>query len=169
MMKIPSYLSIPIHYVPLPVLERAPQMVFRKVLAEHPDLFHRLGAYRQKRFAFRPTDLPVAFIVDPSLPALSVIRKTENAAADCTVEATIVHLLALLEGRCDADALFFAREITVTGDMEAMLALRNALDDSLIDLPTEGGKLGGPFGPLLRRAAYEIRARVLPQEQQRWN
>nr|CAD6595742.1 SCP2 domain-containing protein [Rhizobium sp. TCK] len=169
MMKIPSYLSIPIQYVPVPILERATRTVFRKVLAEHPDLFQRLGPYRQKRFAFRPTDLPVAFIVNPSLPSLSVIRKTENAAADCTIEATIIHLLALLEGRCDADALFFAREITVTGDMEAMLALRNALDDSLIDLPTEIGKLGGPFGSLLRRAAYEIRERVLPREQQRWN
>ncbi len=34
-------------------------------------------------------------------------------------------LLALLEGRCDADALFFSRDLKVIGeDMEAMLAMR---------------------------------------------
>lgn len=168
-MKIPSVMSAPLRIVPVPVIERLTQIVFRKVIAEHPDLFLRLGPYRQKRFAFRPTDLPVTFVVDPSGPSLSVVRHGEDEIADCTVEAGIVHLLALLEGRCDADALFFAREITVTGDIEAMLALRNALDDSLIDLPTEIGKLAGPFGALLKRAASDIRARVLPQEPHRWN
>ncbi len=168
-MKIPPIISAPLHLVPISAVERLTQLVFRKVIAEHPDLFVRLGTYREKRFAFRPTDLPVAFVVDPSRPSLSVVRKTDDCAADCTVEATIIHLLALLEGRCDADALFFAREITVTGDMEAMLALRNALDDSLIDLPTEIGKLGGPFRSLITRTAENIRERVLPQEQNRWN
>jgi Putative lipid carrier protein len=168
-MKIPPIVSAPLHLVPITVIERVTRIVFSKVLAEHPDLFTRLGSYREKRFAFRPTDLPIAFVVDPSRPSLSVLRKSDDAKADCTVEATIVHLLSLLEGRCDADALFFAREITVTGDMEAMLALRNALDDSLIDLPTELGKLAGPFASLVSKAASDVRGRVLPQEQHRWN
>src|SRR5690606_6950815 len=159
-MNIPRIMSASFHIVPINIIERMTQAVFRKVLAEHPDLFLRLGSHRVKRFAFRPSDLPIDFIVTPSGPSLAVMRKAEGSPADCSIEATIVHLLALLEGRCDADALFFAREITVTGDMEAMLALRNALDDSLIDLPTEIGKLAGPFRTLITRAATEIRSRA---------
>src|SRR5690606_22433020 len=89
--------------------------------------------------------------------------------ADARIEGPLVLLLGLLEGRCDADALFFSRELAVTGDMEAMLALRNALDDSAIDLPRELGALTGPFSPLIAGTARYIRTRALEGRDMTWN
>lgn len=81
----------------------------------------------------------------------------------------LVLLLALLEGQIDGDAVFFSRSLTITGDMEAMLALRNALDDCNIDLPADIARMSGPFAPLVRRAAAEIRTRALSRGAATWN
>lgn len=78
-------------------------------------------------------------------------------------------LLALLEGKLDGDALFFSRDITVTGDMEAMLALRNALDDCNIDLPSDLGTSAGPFAPMVRGIANYVRSKALGKEATGWN
>ena len=90
-----------------------------------------------------------------------MLRKGDTFTADAGVEAPLVTLLALLEGRCDADALFFSRDLKVIGDMEAMLAMRNALDDCDIDLPRDLARIGGPAAPVVHRLAVEIRSRSL--------
>jgi predicted lipid carrier protein YhbT len=65
--------------------------------------------------------------------------------------------LGLAHGRFDGDALFFSGEIAVEGDIEAILALRNALDDAELDLLQEGaamlGPLSGPAERVMRPAA----------------
>lgn len=38
-------------------------------------------------------------------------------------------LLGMIDGRYDGDALFFTRDLCVEGDTEAVVCLRNALDD----------------------------------------
>ena len=168
-MKFPATLATPLDLMPLPVIERATGMLFRRMLKEHPNLFERLGEHKAKRFAFLPADLPIAFIVDPAAPAIRVQRKSSVPHADASVEGPLFLLLALLEGRCDADALFFSRDLVVTGDMEAMLAMRNALDDCNIDLPRDLSALAGPFGPIFSRVASEIRRRALTGENTAWN
>ncbi len=35
----------------------------------------------------------------------------------------------MIDGQTDSDALFFNRKLSVTGDTEAIVALRNALND----------------------------------------
>ena len=35
----------------------------------------------------------------------------------------------MVDGRLDGDALFFSRDLQVSGDTEAVVSLRNALDD----------------------------------------
>jgi predicted lipid carrier protein YhbT len=97
------------------------------------------------------------------------MRKPADVAADAVVEGPLFLLLALLEGRSDADALFFSRALAVTGDMEAMLALRNALDGCEIDLPRDLGASAGPLAPLVSRAAEAIRRRALAGENAAWN
>ena len=57
----------------------------------------------------------------------------------------------LLEGRVDGDALMFSRDLTIEGDVEAVLALRNAIDDTQLDLAGESGSLFGPFGRSIER------------------
>jgi predicted lipid carrier protein YhbT len=113
--------------------------------------------------------LPLVFLVEPSRAAVSVMRKPIDCEADAVVEGPLFLLLALLEGRCDADALFFSRSLTVTGDMEAILALRNALDGCEIDLPRDLGASAGPLAPLVSRSVEAIRRRALEGEDAAWN
>lgn len=169
-MEFPRLLAIPLNYMPLAAIERATGMLFQRVLKEHPDLFERLGEHKAKRFAFLPGDLPLAFIVEPARPAICVIRKSAmQSAVDASVEGPFFMLLALLEGRCDADALFFSRDLSITGDMEAMLAMRNALDDADIDLPRDLSALAGPLAPVFGKLAEDIRRRALADEVSAWN
>lgn len=169
-MEFPRSLAVPLNYMPLVAIERATGLLFERVLKEHPDLFERLGEYKAKRFAFLPSDLPLAFIVEPAGPSIRVMRKPATQdPADATVEGPLFLLLALLEGRCDADALFFSRDLSVTGDMEAMLAMRNALDGADIDLPRDLSRLAGPLAPLFGRVGRDIRRRALNNETSSWN
>ncbi|ASY60779.1 SCP2 sterol-binding domain-containing protein [Sinorhizobium sp. CCBAU 05631] len=168
-MEIPRPLAAPLAVVPVPLIEGAVRLMFSSLLKRHPALFERLGEHKAKRFAFRPSDLPLVFLVEPARPVISVIRRPADPPADAAVEGPLFLLLALLEGRCDADALFFSRALTVVGDMEAMLALRNALDGSEIDLPRDLGAAAGPVAPLVSRTAAAIRRRALSGETVAWS
>ncbi|MCL6708528.1 SCP2 sterol-binding domain-containing protein [Pseudomonas sp. R2.Fl] len=168
-MQIPPILAIPLDLIPLSVIERASRLMLARIAAAHPDLFERLGEHKAKRFAFVPTDLPLTFLVEPSKATISVYRKPATVEADATTEAPLFLLLALMEGRFDADALFFSRHLSVTGDMEAMLAMRNALDDSDIDLQHDLALLAGPLAPLAGRVIAEIRGRALRGETASWS
>ena len=168
MQSLPPLLARPVEIAPRWLVQRVARTIFSGVLKAHPDLFERLGDYRQTRYCFSPTDLPLHFLVVPAEKALSVSRG-KPPLADARIEGPLVLLLGLLEGRCDADALFFSRDLSIAGDMEAMLALRNALDDSAIDLPRELGALAGPFSPLVAGAARHIRARALEGRDATWS
>ncbi|WP_018012295.1 ubiquinone anaerobic biosynthesis accessory factor UbiT [Sinorhizobium medicae] len=168
-MEFPRPLAAPLAVVPIALIEGAVKLMFKSLLNRHPALFDRLGEHRGKRYAFCPLDLPLVFVVEPSRAAVLVTRKRAAAAADAVVEGPLFLLLALLEGRCDADALFFSRSLTVIGDMEAMLALRNALDGCEVDLPRDLGATAGPLAPLVSRAADAIRRRALAGENAAWN
>ncbi|KQS83096.1 MULTISPECIES: ubiquinone anaerobic biosynthesis accessory factor UbiT [unclassified Rhizobium] len=165
---LPPLLAKPVDIAPLWLVERVARMIFSCVLKAHPDLFARLGDYRESRYCFSPSDLQLHFRVVPATQALSVSRGTPPPA-DAHIEGPIALLLGLLEGRCDADALFFSRDLSVSGDMEAMLALRNTLDDSAIDLPRVIGSFGGPFSPVVTGFARYIRTRVLEGRETAWN
>ena len=54
--------------------------------------------------------------------------------------------------RVDGDALMFSRDLVIEGDVEAVLALRNAIDDAQLDLVTELSAVFGPLGAPARRA-----------------
>lgn len=174
MMKIPSTVAIPARFVPPFLLTPLVSRIFRQIIRVHPGLFERLGDYVDKRFCFSPSDLPFAFVVEPARPAITVMRKDAAIESDAAIEGPLVMLLALLEGKLDGDALFFSRDITVTGDMEAMLALRNALDDCNVDLPTDLGKAAGLFAPLVENIAGYVRDKALngktsDQGERTWN
>ncbi|MNO09993.1 hypothetical protein D3C81_2335760 [compost metagenome] len=57
--------------------------------------------------------------------------------------------------------------------MEAMLALRNALDDCNVDLPADLGKGAGPFAPVVRTIASFVRDKALAtdtnEDARSWN
>jgi len=59
-------------------------------------------------------------------------------------------LLDMIDGSLDGDALFFSRALQVSGDTEAVVALRNALDDfegsALDSVVASFGLLSTPAG-----------------------
>lgn len=160
-MLLPHYLSRAIDHVPIAIVQRIVEAIFNRALQHHPGLFDRLGPQADKRFRFTPADLDLSFIIHPASRSIRVYRKSKAPPVASAVSGPLLTLLALLEGRIDGDAVFFSRSLTVTGDMEAMLALRNALDDCGFDLPSDLSGLAGPFALPFQRLAELVRRRAL--------
>ena len=55
-------------------------------------------------------------------------------------------LLELVDSEEDGDAAFFSRDLEVTGDTEAVVRLRNALDDVDGSIAEETAEMFGPPG-----------------------
>ena len=143
-MPLPTMLQTLARPLPLGPAEFMANAALGRILERHARLFQRLGPHSAKAYAFVPTDLPFAFLITPDRRRISVVRPRRLLRADVRIGGPIATLLALAEGRLDGDAEFFARGLTVDGDMEAALALRNAMDDCRIDLPADLA----PDGPL---------------------
>jgi predicted lipid carrier protein YhbT len=149
---------------PLPLLPL--QLVLsgflHRIWRRNPAIFDRLGVHAAARFGIKPTDLPLAFVVEaaPPRPRLSVVRDLPRDL-DARISSSLSNLLALLEGRVDGDALMFSRQLVVEGDVEAVLALRNAIDDAQLDLVSELSALFGPLGEPARRVLQAARDSVI--------
>ena len=70
--------------------------------------------------------------------------------AGATIRGRFLLLLELLDAEEDGDAAFFSRDLEVTGDTEAVVRLRNALDDMDGSVAEEAaGMFGRPGRALL--------------------
>nr|WP_306267218.1 SCP2 sterol-binding domain-containing protein [Pararhizobium sp. IMCC3301] len=168
-MLLPKFATVGLTPIPIRVVQLVTQKVFDAVLARHPTLFDRLGPYAEKRYGFDPVDLPFVFEVLPDGPTIRVLRKGVVSTPDAMVTGPFIMLLALLEGRLDGDAVFFSRELEVSGDTEAILALRNALDDCVLDLPTDIAAIAGPFRLPVQRFFEFMREWLLAEKDRVWN
>jgi predicted lipid carrier protein YhbT len=142
--RAPAILLAP---VPLALLQPVLSRIATHVAQSRPELFNRLGAHAGKRFLIDPIDLPFVLVLtpEPDLPRMTAHRRHENPAHDACIAGTFFNLMDMIDGSLDGDALFFSRDLRVSGDTEAVVALRNALDDF------EGSALdsvAGSFGPL---------------------
>ncbi len=140
--------------VTAPVLDR----VLRTLAYRHRRAFEAMAEMREAAVLIDPVDQPVAFLlsVGPQ-PKLRVAAK--DAPADAGIRGPLVHLMDLLEGRIDGDALFFRRTLSIEGDTALVVGLRNALDGEDIDLVTDLAGIAGPFRhavPRLRREAARL-------------
>ena len=141
--------------VPLALLQPVFSRIASHVAQSRPELFARLGSHAGKRFLIDPIDLPFVLVLTPraELPQLTVHRRHAHPPYDARIAGTLSNLLAMIDGSVDGDALFFSRALRVTGDTEAVVALRNALDDF------EGSALEsvvGSFGPLTAPATLAL-------------
>ena len=153
--RIPAPLAFAARLLPLLPLQLMLDASLREIRTRHPRIFDRLGVHTGKRFGIDPTDLPLAFMLEPRRlsPQIRAVR-TLPAGVDVTIAAPLAALMGMVDGSYDGDALFFSRDIQVDGDMEAVVALRNAIDDSRIDIMAESvawlGPLKAPAERLLR-------------------
>jgi predicted lipid carrier protein YhbT len=176
----PPFVSAALRPLPLGPLQLFLSAVLRRIVRHHPRMFERLGSYAGKRYGLAPSDLPFAFVLDtaPRAPGIVVVRSLPEQL-DARISGPLRALVGMADGSYDGDALFFSRTIVVEGDMEAVLALRNAIDGAGVDVLREGAALLGPlghFGEALRRqwrthgaAMRRGSARPGPGEDSSWN
>lgn len=75
--------------------------------------------------------MPFVIVMRPDPKSLSITlhRTKEEIDYDASISGTFMNLLHLVDGGLDGDSLFFNRDLKVGGDTEAVVCLRNALDD----------------------------------------
>lgn len=145
---------------PLPLFPLQPALAFTlwRLRRRHPGVFDRLSEVGDRSFAVHPVELPFAVRLSFTRgePTLRACPAADAGRADGVVRGPLIALYALMEGRIDGDALFFARTLSFEGDTAAVVALRNALDGAGIDLLEEMlrslGILEHPARLLLERA-----------------
>ena len=133
-----------------PMLSR----VVRRVALRHPSLFARLGSHQSTDFLIDPVDLPFALHLRPDPQAL-VFRAVPRGAAPpagASIRGRFMLLLEQVDSEEDGDAAFFSRDLEITGDTEAVVRLRNALDDIDGSIATETAEMfGAPGRAILAR------------------
>ena len=130
-----------------PVLD----LMMSTLARRHPDAFERMAELGESDLLVDPADLPSAFLLHiGQRPSLKVVPRSTQGTA--RVRGAFAALLDLFEGRIDGDALFFSRDLTIEGDTELVVGMRNALDGEDFDLAADFGALFGPLANLpLRR------------------
>ncbi len=135
--------------MPSSALERSLAAVMRRMEGNHPRLFRNLAALKPAVVLVETTDLPHRFVLSmgggrSNLSLLSA-SSAGNDKPHATIKGSLASLINMLEGRTDGDALFFSRELVISGDTAVIVALRNTLDRESIDLSDEFLSVLGPF------------------------
>jgi predicted lipid carrier protein YhbT len=143
--------------LPLAPLQPLLQSVVTHVAQSHPELFARLGAQANKRFLIDPENLPFVMLLQPNpdQPVLQALQRNAVPDHDACIAGTFFTLFEMVDGRLDGDALFFTRDLRISGDTEAVVTLRNALDDldeSVLDA------VAASFGPLSKPFIFALLA-----------
>lgn len=152
---LPRFLTQAASLLPLLPLHLAARQVAAATIGRHRSLQDRLAGHAGKRIAIEPSDLPVVFIVElgDGGPRIEVVRSARGCPVSAHIRGHILALIDLVEGRVDGDALFFSRDLAIEGDVEAIVAIRNALDAEDIDLIREASAQFGPLAAIADGAA----------------
>ena len=134
----------------LKFLEPAVRRVFCAVLDAHPEIVDRLDDYAASRIRIDVRDAPFCMVMQVSKREIGVYRRDAKVKSDARIGGSFMTLLKLAEGGGDGDSLFFSRDIEISGDTEAVVALRNALDDSDMNIVRESLAAFGVLGLPLR-------------------
>ncbi len=160
--QFPPVLSRLAGALPLFPLELVARRLIDNALAARPSFAARLADYADRTFAIDPTDCPFVFLIRPhrGRASVRVVPDIGAAAHDARIAAPLVVLLGLIDGTYDGDALFFSRDLVIEGDTEAVLALRNAIENAELDPASVIGlpePLRGPFNRLTGVALDRLR------------
>lgn len=154
---IPGILARP---VPLFILQFVLSRSIAGIAKQHPRIFQRLGKHAAKTFLIDPVDMPFVIVLCPKAERpLIEVKRSYSPSCDARISGTFIHLLKLVEAENDGDALFFSRDLVVEGDTEAVVALRNAMDDmdgSIVDEAAKTFGRPGVFGLRLARKIEEM-------------
>lgn len=145
--------------LPLFLLQPLLRRVVHRIAARHPEMMDRLGPVQSARFLIDPKGLPFTLLLrpDPGDLLLRACSRRTPPPHDAMIAGRFLDLLRLVDADEDGDALFFSRDLVITGDTEAVVTLRNALDDVEDSIATEVAEMFGPPGrailAMLRRVS----------------
>lgn len=147
---------------PRPAIEIGAAALLAAIGRNHPGLFRVLAEQQRARILVEATDAGRRFLLSygGGPPSLKLADENAEERADAELKGAFAALLALLEGRSDGDALFFTRELTVAGDMAAVVTLRNVLDRETISVLDDAASLLGPLHYIGRAAALRLERRA---------
>lgn len=140
----PALPTAPVRALLQPVLAR----VVRRIARRHPEMFARIAPYQQADFLIVARELPFALHLrpDPEQPVFRAVPRDPLPDHDARIEGPFMLLLNLVDGEDDGDAAFFSRDLVISGNTEAVVSLRNALDDVDGSIAQETADLFGPPG-----------------------
>jgi predicted lipid carrier protein YhbT len=168
-LRVPGLVGMGLRPLPLLPLELLLQGLADGIVARHPVLLERLATGRVQRIGIDPNDLPFALVLEAhgGRISLRVVRELGHETAHARISGPLLGLIGLVDGASDGDALFFSRDVVVEGQVEAVVTLRNAIDDAEINLLHElvawAGSLAGSL-QALHRGLLEAVGRVLGRE-----
>lgn len=148
---------------PLILLQPALRRVVTHIARGHPEVFERLGPHRAARFVIDPTDLPFVLYLEPN-PRAPIMRAFARSAVpehDARIAARLSRLMRMIDSDQDGDAMFFARDLQVSGDTEAVVSLRNAIDNLDVKLADAAASAYGAPG----RATLRLVRRLLDRSE----
>jgi predicted lipid carrier protein YhbT len=157
MSRLPALIGALLAPLPLFPVQFLLARIVERVARRRPELFERLGHHVHSTYAIDVAELPFRLLLraNPDNPRLTAHRPAESILSDAQIAGPFMELFRVLDGRGDSDAMFFSGAVRVTGDTEAAVCLRNALDDldgSVVeDMLEMGGPLLLPARLLLRR------------------
>lgn len=133
--------------IPLAALQPVFSHIASHVARTRPELFARLGPHTGKHFLIDPIDLPFVLVLRPDAarPHLRAYRRSERPRNDAAIAGTFFNLMDMIDGTVDGDALFFSRDLRVTGDIDDFEG--SALDSVIAS-----------FGPLSKPAVLALSA-----------
>jgi len=133
--------------LPLYPLQPILRRIVNHVTNAHPSLFERLDTGCTKTFLINAKDVPFLLVLKPNPASPSLVAKSRHGEIeyDVLVTAKFKTLLRMIDSKTDSDALFFNRDLLITGDTEAIVLLRNALDDMDTTLAEDVASAFGPF------------------------
>lgn len=148
---------------PLPVFPLQPFLgvIVRVIAKRRPSLFSRIGTHADKVFMIDPVNMPFALLLRPNAknPSLKAVRRSKNHRFDARIAGSFLTLFDMVDGRLDGDSLFFTRDLIVEGDTEAVVCLRNALDDLEGSIADDIAALFGSPGRFALSSLRRIRSR----------
>lgn len=155
-------LSVALAPVPLPVVNFFLNRLVKAIGQNRPEIFSRLEGHHHKWFLIDATNLPFVFYLrpDPYCPELKSCRRRCTPHADSRISGSFLTLLGMIDGRYDGDALFFTRDLCVQGDTEAVVCLRNALDDVDGSIADDVASFFGAPGKRFLRIARKLNEHI---------
>ncbi|KAB7643726.1 ubiquinone anaerobic biosynthesis accessory factor UbiT [Polymorphobacter fuscus] len=146
--------SLALATLPQPLIALLLRRLTASLGKRHPRLADRLAELDGRHILIVPDELPYALLIGfpDGRVGITLVDPADPPASEAQMRGPLRLFYDLVRGGRDGDALFFSRELVVTGDMATAVTLRNALDGAGVDLFAEFIAMRGPAGPLVRGA-----------------